>query len=105
MPIFEFIGGYWWLVFPLFGVLASVGGAWERGARRRHRRRLEVLHAKAELKAAQAAARGRVEYPAMGAPPNPASAGFAAPPVYRELPLLGPRVVGIRYPDKRTNAE
>ncbi|MFH8251721.1 hypothetical protein ACH3VR_15240 [Microbacterium sp. B2969] len=57
--MFEFIGGYWWLVFPLFGVLASLGSAWERGARRRHRRRLEVLHAKAELKAAQAAARGR----------------------------------------------
>jgi hypothetical protein len=45
----EFARDYWWLVFPLFGVVASVGGAWERGARRRHRRRLEVLHAKAEL--------------------------------------------------------
>src|SRR6187431_858691 len=40
------------------GVMASVGSAWERGARRRHRRRLEVLKAKAELKSAQAAARG-----------------------------------------------
>ncbi|MCP2638423.1 hypothetical protein K0817_017865 [Microbacterium sp. HD4P20] len=58
-PIFEFLGNYWWLAFPLFGVLASVGSAWERGARRRHKRRLEVLHAKAELKAAQAAARGK----------------------------------------------
>ena len=64
--MFEFIGGYWWLVFPLFGVMASVGGAWERGARRRHKRRLEVLHAKAELKAAQAAARGRTAYPVTG---------------------------------------
>ncbi|TDN90992.1 hypothetical protein [Microbacterium sp. BK668] len=65
-PIFQFIGGYWWLVFPLFGVLASLGSAWERGARRRHKRRLEVLHAKAELKAAQAAARGRTAYPVTG---------------------------------------
>jgi hypothetical protein len=63
-PFFQFIGGYWWLVFPLFGVLASVGRAWESGARRRHKRRLEVLHAKAELKAAQAAARGG--YPVTG---------------------------------------
>ncbi|WP_127473673.1 hypothetical protein [Microbacterium sulfonylureivorans] len=51
-PIFEFLRDYWWLVFPLFGVMSAVGGAWERGARRRHKRRLEVLHAKAELKAA-----------------------------------------------------
>ena len=56
-PVFQFLGNYWWLVFPLFGVMSAVGGAWERSARRRHKRRLEVLHAKAELKAA---ARGQV---------------------------------------------
>ena len=38
--------------------MGGIGSAWERNARRRHRRRLEVLQAKAELKAAQAAARG-----------------------------------------------
>ncbi|WP_345801063.1 hypothetical protein AAIB33_16600 [Microbacterium sp. AZCO] len=75
-PVFEFIGGFWWLVFPLFGVLASIGSAWERGARRRHRRRLEVLHAKAELKAAQAAARGR---PVTGPIPQAAGAPGVAP--------------------------
>ncbi len=58
-PFFTFLGSYWWLIFPAMGVMASIGSAWERGARRRHRRRLEVLKAKAELKAAQAAARGR----------------------------------------------
>ena len=57
-PFFTWLGSYWWLVFPLFGAMSVVGSAWERGARRRHKRRLEVLHAKAELKAAQAAARG-----------------------------------------------
>lgn len=51
-PFFQFLGSYWWLVFPLFGVMGAVGSAWERGARRRHKRRLEVLKAKAELKAA-----------------------------------------------------
>lgn len=29
----------------------------------------------------------------------------AGPPQYRELPLTGPRVVGIRYPDKEKNPE
>ncbi|MEZ3162146.1 hypothetical protein AB1K54_16655 [Microbacterium sp. BWT-B31] len=55
----QFAGNYWWLIFPLMGVLAAAGNAWERGVRGRHKRRLEVLKAKAELKAAQAAARGR----------------------------------------------
>ena len=50
------------------GVMASVGSAWERGARRRHKRRLEVLKAKAELKSAQAAARGT--HRARGIPPG-----------------------------------
>ncbi len=59
-PFFTFLGGYWWLVFPLMGVMGGIGSAWERGARRRHKRRIEVLHAKAELKAAQAGARGGV---------------------------------------------
>lgn len=57
-PLFDFIGQYWWLAFPLFGVLAAVGNAWERGAKRRHQRRLEVIKAKAQIKTAQIAARG-----------------------------------------------
>ena len=64
----EFAGNFWWLVFPLMGVLGMVGNAWERGARLRHKRRLEVMHAKAELKAAQAAARGNA-VPAASLPP------------------------------------
>jgi hypothetical protein len=59
-PFFEFLGDFWWLAFPAFGLLAALGNAWEQGTRRRHKRRLELMHAKAELKAAQAAARGKV---------------------------------------------
>ncbi|HET6302227.1 hypothetical protein [Microbacterium sp.] len=69
-PLFDFLRQYWWLIFPTMFVLGGIGSAWERGARRRHRRRLEVLKAKAELKAAQAAARagaGSVPIPAVGA--------------------------------------
>ncbi len=69
MDILQFLGHYWWLAFPLFGVLASAGGAWERAARRRHRRRLEVLHAKAEIKAAEAGTRDRA-IPAAPSPPE-----------------------------------
>ncbi len=58
--MFDFIGHYWWLAFPLFGVLAAVGRAWERGARMRHKRRLEVMHAKAELKAARRGETGAI---------------------------------------------
>jgi hypothetical protein len=76
----EFARDYWWLAFPLFGVLASVGGAWERGARRRHKRRLEVLHAKAELKAAQAAARGKPVAAAALPPVNEATATTVGAP-------------------------
>lgn len=69
-----FASDYWWLVFPLMGVIGWIGSAWERGARLRHKRRLEVMHAKAELKAAQAAARGK----AVGAASLPPITGQTA---------------------------
>jgi hypothetical protein len=52
-----FAAHYWWLAFPLFGVVAAAGRGWERNARRRHERRLEVLRTKGEIRAAQIAAR------------------------------------------------
>lgn len=56
-PFFQFLGNYWWLVFPLMGVMGGIGGAWEKSARRRHKRRLEILKAKSELRAARAEGR------------------------------------------------
>lgn len=74
-PLFQFLGDYWWLVFPLMGVMGMIGSAWERGARRRHKRRLEILQAKGEIRAAQAAARGRpligITLPGTKAPKDP----------------------------------
>jgi hypothetical protein len=63
----QFAGNYWWLAFPLFGVLAGAGRAWERGARLRHKRRLEVMHAKAELKAAARGGTAPASLPAQAA--------------------------------------
>jgi len=55
------------------GVMGGLGGAWERGARRRHRRRLEILKAKSELKSAQAS-------PPATALVAPSDAGADEPP-------------------------
>ncbi|MFE4724959.1 hypothetical protein [Microbacterium sp. NPDC056736] len=80
-PFFEFLRDFWWLAFPAFGLLAAVGNAWEQSARRRHKRRLEMMHAKAELKAAQAAARGKAvpaaSLPSVTGPTAVAEAGPA----------------------------
>jgi hypothetical protein len=55
--LFNFLGSYWWLVFPLIPAVGAIGSAMDRSARRRHERRLELIRAKGELKAAQVAAR------------------------------------------------
>jgi len=44
--VWEFLGSYWWLVFPAAAALGGVGRAWERAARRRHERRMEILRLK-----------------------------------------------------------
>lgn len=46
---------YWWLIFPLMGVAGGVGRAWQKSLDRRHTRRLEIMRAKSELRAAQVA--------------------------------------------------
>ena len=59
MDFWAFVGGYWWLAFPLLGAAGGAAGAWEKAARRRHKRRLEILKAKSELKAAQSGLRSQ----------------------------------------------
>jgi hypothetical protein len=54
-PFLAFLGSYWWLAFPLAAGLGGVGKAWERAAKRRHERRIEIIRAKGELSAARAA--------------------------------------------------
>lgn len=47
-----FAQNYWWLAFPIMGVAGGLARRWELTARSRHKRRLEILQAKAALKAA-----------------------------------------------------
>jgi hypothetical protein len=53
VDFWQFVGGYWWLVFPLGGGIAAaargISSGWEKGAAERHARRLEILQAKRGL--------------------------------------------------------
>jgi hypothetical protein len=71
----NFAGSYWWLVFPLMGVAGGFARSWERNSRLRHQRRLEVMHAKAEIRTAEAEARAVQR--GRGAPRIAASAASA----------------------------
>ncbi|WP_322410583.1 hypothetical protein [Microbacterium invictum] len=42
---------FWWLIFPIGAALGGAVKSFDRLSERRHRRRLEMLHAKAELRA------------------------------------------------------
>lgn len=46
--LFAFLQHNWWIVFPLMGVAGAAARAWERGAKRRHERRMELIRAKRE---------------------------------------------------------
>jgi hypothetical protein len=61
VTFFDFLGHYWWLVFPLMGVGGAVLGRWDQLSRRRHERRLEMLRAQGRLAPAPAAAPPPVE--------------------------------------------
>jgi hypothetical protein len=41
-PIFDFMAHYWWLVFPLSGVMGGWARSWQRATERRHQRRVEL---------------------------------------------------------------
>ncbi|XAS69127.1 hypothetical protein V3C33_07685 [Micrococcaceae bacterium Sec5.7] len=57
-PIFDFIGHYWWLVFPLSGIVGGWGRAWSKSNERRHQRRIELYKLKNQAEQSSA---GEVE--------------------------------------------
>lgn len=55
---FGFLGSYWWLAFPLIGVIGGAASRWDHLAARRHKRRLELIRAKGELTAVRRSSTG-----------------------------------------------
>ncbi|WP_427131902.1 hypothetical protein [Pseudarthrobacter sp. S9] len=41
-PFFDFVGHYWWLVFPMSGLIGGWARSWSKASERRHRRRVEL---------------------------------------------------------------
>lgn len=65
MDFWQFLGSYWWLAFPIGGGIAS---AWRGASKVRHKRRLEVLAAKRDLKAVEIQARATLRAQQRGLP-------------------------------------
>ncbi len=70
----------WWLIFPLMAIVGGAARRWELGARSRHRRRLEILQAKAALKAA-----GSPKHVASAADPKPLTKPSPSQPQLEKL--------------------
>lgn len=72
-PFFDWLGHFWWLIFPAMAMAGGIGRAWQRALEGRHKRRLEIIRAKGELKAAQAEARAKPQaaVTAKGSAPTP----------------------------------
>lgn len=45
-PVLDFVGHFWWLVFPLSGVAGGWARSWSRASERRHQRRVELYKLK-----------------------------------------------------------
>lgn len=81
-PLFDFIEGYWWLVFPLGGGIAAVAGStatwWSKESKARHKRRLELLQAKTEARSIELQARAQLKAAKTTADPADVAAEDAA---------------------------
>ena len=54
-PLLDFLGHYWWLVFPLSGVVGGWSQAWSKASERRHQRKLELYRLKNQALSAEKA--------------------------------------------------
>ena len=41
-PLLDFVGHFWWLIFPLSGLFGGWARSWSKASERRHRRRVEL---------------------------------------------------------------
>jgi len=59
-PFFDFVGNYWWLVFPIGGMAGGWARQWSKASERRHRRKVELYKLKNQAAAAEQASRSEV---------------------------------------------
>ncbi|WP_426989873.1 hypothetical protein [Pseudarthrobacter sp. Y6] len=59
-PFFDFLGHYWWLIFPLGGMAGGWARQWSRASERRHRRKVELYKLKNQTVQAERASQTEV---------------------------------------------
>lgn len=59
-PFFDFLGHYWWLIFPMGGMVGGWMRQWSRASERRHRRRMELYKLKNQAVQAEQASQAEV---------------------------------------------
>jgi hypothetical protein len=60
-PFFDFVSDYWWLVFPLSGLMGSWARSWSKASERRHRRRVELYQLRNRTAEAEQASQAEVQ--------------------------------------------
>jgi hypothetical protein len=58
---FDFVGDFWWLVFPLGGLMGSWARSWSKASERRHRRRVELYRLRNRAAEAEQASQAEVQ--------------------------------------------
>ncbi|WP_347110138.1 hypothetical protein AAHB33_05465 [Paenarthrobacter sp. S56] len=59
-PFFDFLGHYWWLIFPIGGMAGGWARQWSRASEQRHRRKVELYKLKNQQVAAEQASQAEV---------------------------------------------
>ena len=57
---FEFVGNFWWLIFPLSGLFGGWARSWSKASERRHRRRVELYQLRNRTAEVEQASRAQV---------------------------------------------
>ncbi|MEV7605092.1 hypothetical protein AB0N65_06600 [Paenarthrobacter sp. NPDC089322] len=57
---FDFLGSYWWIVFPIAGMAGGWAKSWSRASERRHRRKVELYKLKNQQLVAEKASQSEV---------------------------------------------
>ena len=60
-PFFDFVGHFWWLIFPLSGLFGGWARSWSRASERRHRRRVELYKLRNQAAEVEQASRSQVQ--------------------------------------------